>query len=128
VTQGPESIYQQYLAAGKLHIQRCENCKTYLFFPRYLCPDCGSSNLAWTRASGKGTVYSTTVMRRRAEAGGDFNVCLVELEEGPRLMSRVEGLPPQEVKIGMEVSARIAGGGGEDFYLVFTPAGDSHGH
>ena len=127
MTPGPELTYQNYLAAGEFRIQRCDQCAKHVFYPRLLCPGCGSSKLSWVRPSGTGTVYSTTVMRRKAESGGDYNVCLVELNEGPRLMSRVEGVPPQEVKIGMAVNARIASGGDEGHFVVFDPAGAAHG-
>ena len=106
--QGAESSYHGYLAKGEFRIQRCNGCGQHVFYPRGLCPHCGSSNLEWLKASGAGTVYSTTVMRRKPEAGGDYNVCLVDLAEGPRLMSRVEGIAPKDVRIGMAVKARIA--------------------
>jgi len=124
VTQGPESIYEEYLAKGEFRIQLCNGCERHVFYPRALCPHCGSSNLEWARPTGAGTVYSTTVMRRKPEAGGDYNVCLVELEEGPRLMSRVEGVAPTEVRIGMRVKARVAGGGEEGRFIVFDAAGN----
>lgn len=124
MTQGPESIYEEYLAKGEFRIQLCNGCERHVFYPRALCPHCGSSNLEWARPTGAGTVYSTTVMRRKPEAGGDYNVCLVELEEGPRLMSRVEGVAPTEVRIGMRVKARVAGGGEEGRFIVFDAAGN----
>lgn len=124
---GPEDVYQQYLVKGEFRIQRCDNCTTHVFYPRLLCPHCGSSRLSWTTPSGAGTVYSTTVMRRRPESGGDYNVSLVELNEGPRLMSRVEGVAPEDVKIGMAVRARIAAEGEEGFIVVFDPAESTHG-
>lgn len=127
MTQGAESSYQDYLAKGEFRIQRCDSCNSHVFYPRYLCPECGSSKMSWIKASGAGTVYSTTVMRRRAESGGDYNVCLVQLKEGPRLMSRVEGVSPAEVRIGMEVKARVTGGGEDGFFVVFDPAGNRHG-
>ena len=65
-------------------------------------------------------VYSTTVVRRKPEAGGDYNVALVDLKEGVRLMSRVEGVPPEAVRIGMSVRARIASENGQGL-LVFAP-------
>ena len=124
MTQGAESIYQEYLAKGEFRIQRCDDCHIAVFYPRYLCPDCGSSKLSWIKPSGAGTVYSTTVMRRRAESGGDYNVCLVQLNEGPRLMSRIEGVPPAQVRIGMAVNARLDGAGEEGPFVVFEPVGD----
>jgi Predicted nucleic-acid-binding protein containing a Zn-ribbon len=57
--------------------------------------------------SGLGTVYSTTIVRRKAEDGGDYNVALIDLKEGVRMMSRVEGISPEAVAIGMSVQARI---------------------
>ena len=68
--QGPESSYQDYLAKGEFRIQRCNGCKSHVFYPRLLCPHCGSSRLEWIVPSGAGTVYSTTGMRRRPDAGG----------------------------------------------------------
>ena len=64
-------------------------------------------------------------MRERPENGGDRNIALIDLAEGVRLMSRVEGVPPGQVKIGMKVKARIMpGDGGRDGspLLVFDPA------
>ena len=121
---GAESSYQEFLAKGEFRIQRCNHCSGHVFYPRYLCPDCGSSSLSWIKPSGAGTVYSTTVMRRKAESGGDYNVCLVQLDEGPRLISRIEGVPPAEVRIGMKVAARVTGGGDEGLFVVFDPAGN----
>jgi uncharacterized OB-fold protein len=105
---GPEEHYRTQLAAGQFELQRCDACRRHVFYPRLLCPHCGSSALSWVAASGEGCVHSTTVTRRRAESGGDFNVAIIELKEGPRLMSRVEGLAPDRVTIGLAVRARIA--------------------
>ncbi len=120
---GPDLIYQEALAAGAFKIQRCTACGSHIFYPRHLCPDCGSAKLDWVQASGKGTVYTTTMVRQRPEAGGNKNLCIVELAEGPRLMSRIEGIPAEEVKIGMAVTAEIAGGGEEPRFIVFRPEG-----
>ena len=58
--------------------------------------------------AGGGTVSAVTTLRRKAELGGDYNVCMVELDEGVRLMSRVEGLVPAAVTVGLRVQARVA--------------------
>lgn len=104
---GPEKSFRDALAQGRFMIQRCADCAKHVFYPRTMCPHCGSVALDWVDASGRGTVYSTTIVRRRAEEGGDYNIALVDLAEGPRLMSRVEGLAPTDVRIGMAVRARI---------------------
>jgi uncharacterized OB-fold protein len=73
-----------------------------------LCPHCGADRLSWKTPDGRGTVYSTTVVRRKPEAGGDYNVALIDLAEGVRLMSRVDGIAPDAVRIGMAVRAQVA--------------------
>lgn len=119
---GPDAVYRTNLAAGKLAIQRCAACGGRAVFPpRALCPRCGATDLAWRDASGAGTVYATTIVRDRPENGGDRNIVLIDLAEGARLMSRVEGLPPEQVKIGMKVKARIAMDVGGPL-VVFDPA------
>ena len=118
---GPDWLYRQALSEGRFVIQRCASCGTCIHYPRLLCTACGSDALETVEASGSGTVYSTSVIRRRPERGGDYNIALVDLDEGPRLMSRVEGLAPDEVTIGMRVKARIADAGDAPL-LVFDAA------
>jgi uncharacterized OB-fold protein len=114
---GPEKQYFDKLAAGRFEIQKCAACGRHVFYPRVVCPHCGADRLAWVAPSGRGTVYSSTIVRRKSADGGDYNVCLVDLAEGPRLLSRIATIPPEQVKIGMAVTARIADG-----LVEFTPA------
>lgn len=114
---GPEKRYLDALKQGRFEIQKCAACAQHVFYPRVLCPHCGSDRLDWVAPSGRGTVYSTTVVRRKPADGGDYNVCLVDLAEGVRMMSRVASLAPQDVKIGMSVKARVADG-----LVEFVPA------
>ncbi|MVW70128.1 Zn-ribbon domain-containing OB-fold protein [Bordetella sp. 15P40C-2] len=104
---GADQQYRQALAQGVFQIQHCAACDRAVFYPRMICPHCGATQLRWARASGRGTVYSTTVVRRKADAGGDYNVALIDLEEGVRMMSRVEGIAPDAVRIGMAVQALV---------------------
>lgn len=120
-TDGPDARYAAFLADGRFCLQRCGGCERFVFFPRVLCPHCGNDALTWVEASGRGTVYATTVVRKRPEEGGGHNLCLVDLEEGVRMASRVEGLAPQDVAIGMAVQARIVRQG-EDAIVVFDPS------
>jgi uncharacterized protein len=105
--QGPEAAFAAYLAQGKFMIQRSASTGTHVFFPRPFVPGTGETDLEWIEASGDGTVYATTVNRRSPDKGGSFNVALIDLAEGPRMMSRVVGIAPEEVTIGMKVRARI---------------------
>jgi uncharacterized protein len=117
----PEQEYLDFLAQGKFMIQRSRDTGRYIFYPRAAEPLTGSTNLDWVEPSGRGTVYSTTVIRKKPEAGGDYNVVLVDLEEGPRMMSRVVGVAPTEVRIGMRVQAKVIKQDGESI-VVFEPA------
>jgi len=113
--------YFDALAQGVFEIPQCRDCQKFHFFPRVCCPYCGSQALQWVAPSGKGIVYSVTIVRARQ--GDDYTVVLVDLEEGPRLMSRVVDMPVEDVKIGMPVLARIDQT--EDGpLLVFTAAGE----
>jgi len=118
---GPEKLYKDKLAAGSFEIQKCGGCGKHVFYPRVVCPHCGSDKLSWVAAAGAGVVYSTTIVRRKPDAGGDYNVALIDLAEGPRMMSRVVDVAPDGVKIGMKVKARIAGEG-EAALVEFVPA------
>jgi hypothetical protein len=104
---GPDAIFRARLRAGRIEMQACEDCKRVCFPPRTHCAYCGARGLQWRAIAGMGTVYATTVVRQRPERGPDYNVSLIDLTEGARMMSRVEGIPPTEVRIGMRVSARL---------------------
>jgi uncharacterized OB-fold protein len=122
---GPEKVYHDALQRGEFLIQRCNSCSGHIFFPRVICTHCGSSDIEWVKPSGKGTVYSTTTLRRKAEKGGPLNVCLIDLAEGPRMMSRVEGIDADKVTIGMQVTASVIHDQDRNVPLVvFRPAGE----
>lgn len=104
---GPERIYLDSLEKGVWQIQSCRSCMRAVFYPRNVCPHCGGDDLAWFEPSGKGTVYSSSTIYRSAQSGGDYNVSLIDLDEGVRLMSTVLGCPPGQVEIGMPVEARV---------------------
>ena len=71
-------------APSPLHFQRCGACGALLGYPRVLCPACGSRDLEWEESAGRGTVYSATTVHTREEA---YGVCLVDLDEGVRVMA-----------------------------------------
>ena len=118
---GPEAQFRAFLAEGRFMIQRSRSSGVYVFYPRVAAPGTGECDLEWVEASGDGEVYSTTVVRNRPEKGGDYNVALIDLAEGPRLMSRVVEIEPAKVRIGMKVRARVGELDGVP-QVLFVPA------
>ena len=104
---GPEAEFRAFLADGKFMLQRSASTRKYVFYPRPFVPVSGETDLEWVEAGGEGTVYSTTVNRRSPEKGGTFNVALIDMKEGVRMLSRVVGIAPEDVAIGMKVRAKI---------------------
>lgn len=122
---GPEQIFLSYLAQGRFMLQRSKTSGKFFFHPRVAEPVTGSTDFEWVQASGLGTVYATTVTRPRAPSE-PYNVSLIDLQEGPRMMSRIEGMRPEDVCIGMPVRARIERHG-DAHIVVFDALGES-GH
>ncbi|HZP40124.1 MAG TPA: Zn-ribbon domain-containing OB-fold protein [Candidatus Binatia bacterium] len=95
------------LARHELWLQRCRDCGTTRFYPRAVCPSCLSSATEWVRARGRGTVYSFTVTHQNQAPGfrGElpYVLAIVELDEGPRLMTNIVGCAPDAVRIGLPV-------------------------
>ena len=120
---GPDAQFEDMLAAGDFRIQQCGECDAYVFHPRPICPHCGAAALGWVEPSGAGTVYAKTVVHRRPEKGGDYNVVLVDLAEGVRMMSRIDGVEPGDITTGMAVQASIGEGMNGEPAVVFTPTG-----
>ena len=91
--------------AGELRVQRCTACNTCVFIPQPACTKCFSSELEWVTSSGRGTVYSFTVVHRpqRPEFQVPYAVAIVELEEGWYMLSNLVGCAVEDVKIGVPV-------------------------
>lgn len=103
----PEKEYIEHLAAGRFMIQRSKSTGQWVFYPRIAAPVTGETDLEWQAPSGQGTVYSTTVIRQKPPTP-NYNLALIELAEGPRMMARVVGIGPEQVRIGQRVQARVA--------------------
>jgi len=116
----PEKEFFEHLAAGRFMLQRSRSTGGYVFYPRVAEPGTGATDLEWVVASGRGVVYSTTVIRQKPPTP-NYNLALIDLAEGPRMMARVEGIAPEDVKIGMPVQAKVIREG-EQALVVFEPA------
>ena len=116
--EAPALAYRRHLENGKLGYQRCADCSAAVFYPRVLCPVCGSGALEWRESEGRGTVYATTAVHSRDR---DLrNVVLVDLDEGFRMMSRVEGVPAEAVEIGARVRFKVRQGEEDEPVAAFV--------
>lgn len=118
---GPDAVFRRFLMEGRLMLQRSRISGAFVFYPRVTFPGTGETDIEWVEASGHGTVYASTTVRRRPDRGGPYNVALIDLDEGVRCMSRVEGIASEQVRIGLQVRARIDYVE-DDAVLVFVPA------
>lgn len=119
--EAPAVTYRRHLENGNLGYQRCVDCSAVVFYPRVLCPACGSEALEWRESAGRGTVYATTAIYSRNR--DPRNVVLVDLDEGFRMMSRVEGVPAAEVEVGASVRFEVHRGEEDEPVAVFVREG-----
>ena len=119
----PYGTFVEHCKKGELAYQYSLDDAKPVFFPRVVAPVSGSTNLEWRVSKGLGTVYATTVVHQRDTA--PYNVALIDVDEGFRMMSRVEDVDPMAVKIGMRVKVRMhPGDDKQPPYPVFVPAED----
>lgn len=126
----PSPFSQPFWDAARRHefvIQRCRSCEQHVFYPRYNCPHCGSLDLEWVPAAGRGTIYTYTVARRPTHPifadRVPYVIAIVELEEGPRLTTNIVGCDPEEVRIGMPVEAMFEDIDEAGTLIMFRPRG-----
>lgn len=127
-TPTPVPLTEPFWAAarrGELLLQRCRKCGHHQHYPRVLCTRCWHREHEWVPSSGRGRVWTFTVVHRPGHPAWDTEVpyvlAIVELDEGPRLLTNVIGIEPAEVTVDLRVTARFAED--EDAPLVqFEPA------
>ena len=119
--------FWEALARHELYFQRCRDCGTSRFPPRAVCPKCLSSATQWVRASGRATVYSFTVTYQNQAAGFreslPYVLAVVQLDEGPRMMTNIVGCAPDAVRIGMPVEVEYEDVTPEITLAKFRPLG-----
>jgi len=93
---------------GKLLLQYCDQCQQHQFYTRLYFMHCGSSNVRWVSASGRGVIYSYTVIHQNKSPefvqDTPYNVVVVQLAEGPRLMSTIVETDLAELRIDLPVT------------------------
>ncbi|MBA3304279.1 MAG: Zn-ribbon domain-containing OB-fold protein [Actinomycetota bacterium] len=111
---------------GKLLIKRCGACGEAFFYPRPFCPGCWSDDVGWEEASGRAVLYTYSVVRRNDLPPFPDRVpyvaAVVDLEEGPRMMTNVVGCDPDDVAVGMALTVEFRQETDEVTVPVFRPA------
>ena len=114
-TPSPDGLtaeFYAHLAGGTLRLQRCDGCGVWRHPPRVLCGRCGSEAWSWTAASGRGVVYTWTITHQALfppfAADVPYAVAVVELDEGPRIVTAVRGVALDALRMGLPVEVRIA--------------------
>lgn len=94
--------------AGELRLQRCAACERAYFPPRPFCPTCGSRDVSVFAASGRATLYGYTIHQRAAPGfTAPYSIAVVELEEGPRMMTNIVGCPQTPEALALDMPLRV---------------------
>ena len=114
-------------AAGELRLQRCAPCDAFYFPPRPFCPRCLSDDVGWQAVSGRGTLHTYVINHRPMPMWGEpYAIAVVELDEGPRMMTNIVGVDntPENLVLDMPLQVTFEQRG--DMQLpVFTPVAAS---
>jgi len=125
--RGTARTFWHAAARGELRLPRCRDCASFSWPPRSRCRDCGSHAIDWVAVSGRGVVHTYTVVRQASDpyfnARTPYTVAMIELEEGPRLMSNITNCDVDAVHIGMRVGVSFADAGDGFALPVFAPIG-----
>jgi hypothetical protein len=86
---------------NQLVLKHCNACKAVHYYPRTICPHCGSNDTTWVKSSGLGEIYSYTVMRRGVEV--PFAMAYVRLNEGISILSHLTNCDFDAIRVGQKV-------------------------
>lgn len=115
---------------GTLQLQRCSGCDTVVYYPRFVCPSCHGTELTHIEASGLGTIYSFTVTSKgilEYRDAGAYVLAMVELAEGPKMVTNIVECDPGELRIGQQVEVVFHNTGGDGALPRFRPVGPPEG-
>lgn len=117
--------YYAWLGRHELRFQRCTGCGRFRHVPRDLCAGCGSDGFEWAQSSGRGRLFTWTTTYRAMHPRFlevPFTTAVVELEEGPRVVTSIEGVDEADLWIGLPVRAAFDDVDDELTLLRFVPA------
>ena len=113
------AVYWESAKNGKLLVKSCKACGKLHYYPRTICPHCLSSDTDWVEASGKGTIYTYSVMRRTETP---YVIAYVTLEEGVTMLSNIVECDVDGVAVGQTVEVVFRDTEGGHSLPVFRPA------
>ena len=120
IPANPETAaFWEATSRGVLSYGWCDACGRAHFYPRRRCPHCFAPGATLRPASGRGVVYSFSVMRRAAQP---YVIAYVTLEEGVTMMTNIVGCAPEEVRVGMDVTVTFRPSADGAAVPMFTPA------
>ena len=128
VKQPESDFYWEKAQAHELWVRKCNDCDKAYFYPRDFCPTCGSRNVEWIQASGRGTLHTFAIVHRApVPAFRDrvpFVVALVDLDEGARMPTNLIGVEPDpsHIQVGMPVEVAFEDLTDEITLPMFRPA------
>ena len=104
---GSGDEFYAFCAQGELRLRRCNACRAWCHVPRVICPACAARDWSWEPVRGTGRIFSWTVVHRAMHPAFaqdvPYAVVVVELDEGPRIVSGLSGCAPGEIAMGMPV-------------------------
>jgi uncharacterized protein len=98
--------FYAYIAAGELRIQRCSECGCWRHIPRPICAECSCDTWTWERSTGRGRIVTLTITERPlhpAFTDTPYAIVVVQLAEGPRLLTTILDGNPREIRVGTAV-------------------------
>ena len=113
--------------AGELLLQRCDDCRHTYFPPRPFCPKCASRQVSVVKATGRGKLFSYVIHQRPAPGfTPPYAIAIVELDEGPRLMTNIVGCPqtPEALALDMRLEVTFEKQSEAITLPLFRPTGD----
>jgi uncharacterized protein len=118
--------YWEAAKQGKLLIKKCNACGEVHHYPRPFCPSCWSEDVEWLEVSGRGTVYTYSIVFRNDlppfNEWGTYVPAVVQLEEGPRLMTNIVGVAKEDLRVDMAVQVSFRDLTDEWAAPIFTAA------
>jgi uncharacterized OB-fold protein len=121
--------YWDGTAAGELRIQRCDDCGHAYFYPRPYCPECSSTNVTWITSCGRARLHTYLINYYAApgfESDVPYAIAVVELEEGPRMMTNIVGVENTPENLVLDMPLEVTFEARDDYTVpVFRPVGTS---